>query len=460
MSFVLYGLAAVAVLATGVVIWRVDPAWTVSAALALTVFAGNWGNLGLPGFPFLPDRLLLGAGIMASLLRAPGGAGRPRFQRSAVHWLLALAASYGLISAFVAHTLTTNAGFFKLTDRYGVIPFFVFGVAPLIYSTPRQRRILLGFVVATGAYLGLTALFETLNLHALVFPRYILNQNLGQGDINSQGLAVPRARGPFLDGSADGIALFDCAIGAAAAVLLWRVKWQRMFAGAVVLLCLMGCLFTLERSVWLSTALAITVAMLSSPVLRRYLPAVLLTGAVVTGLALVTVPGLASRATNRLGDQYTVWDRQNLSKAGVRMVAARPLFGFGWNRFADDSQPYLIQGGSYPLVAGGRVIHNTFLSNAVELGVVGMLIWVGAIGAALLGPLRGRGPEVWRASLVAVAMFWVTLSWLYPLTLAFPLTFVFLWAGVVVATRRGNAPSVEPWIGQPAYAGGEYIAGE
>jgi putative inorganic carbon (hco3(-)) transporter len=426
----------------GYLIWHIDPAWTVSAALALTVFSGNWQHLGLPGFPFLPDRLLLASGIAALLLRAPGARDRPRFERNKVHWLLAFAAAYAAIDAFASDTLTTNSGFFKLTDRFGVIPFVLFALGPILYRTARQRNILLGFLVGTGAYLGLTALFETLNLTGLIVPRYIVNPAIGLSDINSQGVAIGRARGPFLDAVSNGLAMFDCGVAAALALVLWRGRWQRVLASAVIILCALGCLFTLQRTIWLATVAGVLAAMIWNTRLRRHVVPAVVGGVVLVAFAFALIPGLSQRASTRLNDNFTVWDRQNLTAAGVRMLAARPLLGFGWDRFASEEDPYLIQPATYPLVAHGRVIHNTFLSNAVELGILGALVWVVAMAAALIAPLRRRGPPVWRTSLVAVAVFWAVTAWLYPLPLAFPLTFVMLWAGIVYGTA--GVPAAAP----------------
>ena len=90
----------------------------------------------------------------------------------------------------------------------------MFAIAPLAFRTEAQRKIFLGVLVALGGYLGLTALFETVGPHALVFPRYITNPELGYH--------VGRARGPFLEAEANGIALFICGIAAAVAASTWR----------------------------------------------------------------------------------------------------------------------------------------------------------------------------------------------------------------------------------------------
>ena len=54
----LLGLASAAYLA-----WNVDPAWTLSGSIALSVFGGYWGQLGPLGYlPVTPDRLHAGGG--------------------------------------------------------------------------------------------------------------------------------------------------------------------------------------------------------------------------------------------------------------------------------------------------------------------------------------------------------------------------------------------------------------
>ena len=186
-------VAAVATVSMGWVVWRTDPAYTLSAAIFLTPFAGNWPQLGVPG-PLSPDRLLLAGATAAVLLRAPPVADRPRLQITGAHWVLALAAVYGFASAFLADTLFERDAFFKLVDAFGVMPFLLFLVAPLAFRTPRQRHVLLVTLVVLGAYLALTVLFEMAKLDALVFPKYILDPNYGI-HASSRTRSVRRRRG-------------------------------------------------------------------------------------------------------------------------------------------------------------------------------------------------------------------------------------------------------------------------
>ena len=249
-------VAVVAAVALAVVVWLVEPAYTLSAAIFLTPLAGNWEQLGVPG-ALSPDRLLFAGAIVAVLMRAPPVADRPRLQISGAHWLLALAVVYTLASAFFAGTLTDNDSFLKIVDAFGILPFLVFLVAPLAFRTERQRHVLLGTLVALGAYLGLTVLFETLKLDALVFPKYILDPDYG--------IHYTRGRGPFVDAVANGLALYMCSVACAIAAASWRSPPMRAIALAIGLLCLVGAFLSLERSVWIGAVLGTGVAMLATP---------------------------------------------------------------------------------------------------------------------------------------------------------------------------------------------------
>jgi O-antigen ligase len=421
-------VAAVALVAMAVVVWRVAPAYTLSAAIFLTPFAGNWPQLGVPG-PLSPDRLLLAGGILAVLLRAPPIADRPKLRLSAAHWALALATAYALLSAFFAHTLGDRDDLLKLVDAFGIMPFLVFLVAPVAFRTQAQRGVLLASFVALGAYLGLTTLFETIKLDALVFPKYILDP--------AYGIHSGRGRGPFVDAVANGLALYTCAVMCAIAAGSWRAGRARAAAVAVGLLCIVGTFLCLERSVWLGAALGTVVAMLVTPRTRRALVPVAIAGAVVIAAALVLIPGLSNQATRRTNDKATLWDRRNLARAAVNMVQERPLVGFGWARFTKDSSDYFQQAFDYPLTATRSGIHNTPLTYAVELGLLGATLWVVGLVLGIGGALTSRGPPdltAWRVGLLAV-----TAACLFVLNAVPPTTWpnrsLWLLAGVAYAGR-------------------------
>jgi O-antigen ligase len=421
-------MGAVLALSLAVMVWWLDPAYALSGAILLTPFAGNWPQLGVPG-PLSPDRLLLAAGILSALVRVPAIADRPRLRITGAHWLLALAAAYAVVSAFAAGTLFERDALLKIVDAFGIMPFLLFLVAPVVFRTAHQRRVLLGTLVALGSYLAPTVIFEMAGLDALVFPKYIVDP--------TYGIHVERGRGAFADAVANGLALYACAVACGIAAATWRSWAARAYAATVGLLCIVGAFLSLERSVWIGAVFGTSLAMLATRGLRRYLAIVLVAGAAAIGAALVTVPGLYDTVHTRVTERGILWDRKNLARAAINMVEAKPLFGFGWSRFTSDSADYFHQSFDYPLTATHAGVHNTPLTYAVDLGLVGMTLWLLGVVLGVGGALATRGPPdllPWRVGLLAVASAYLVVMSSVP-----PTTWLnrslWLFAGVAYAGR-------------------------
>ncbi len=168
----------------------------------------------------------------------------------------------------------------------------MFAIAPLAFRTEAQRKIFLGVLVVLGGYLGLTALFETVGPHALVFPRYITNPELGYH--------VGRARGRSSKQRQTASPCSLCGIAAAVAASTWRVgRLIRGLCGIVVGLCFAGCLFSLSRGVWIGAAVAIVLTLVfCRPVRGLLAPALIVIPLAVVAL-IVLVPGLAGSIDER-----------------------------------------------------------------------------------------------------------------------------------------------------------------
>jgi putative inorganic carbon (hco3(-)) transporter len=417
----------------------VDAAWPVVLGVGLSIFSGNWDQLGIPiGL----DRLLLLPGILAVFvqeLTVP--AEQRRLRLTGVHVVLGVLAAYAMVSAALAGTLIEREPVFGLLDKLGVVCFLLFVVAPVTFGTARQRSILLGALVAMGGYLGLTAFFETVGADALVYPKYILD--------DSVGLHAERARGPFADAVAFGLAMYASALAAAIAFVTWREPRARGVAVAVGLLCALGVVFTLTRQVWLGCALATVVTLIAVPSLRRYLvPVVVLAALAVVGTFTV-LPDLRETASERASSERPVWDRLNSNRAALEMIQEKPLLGFGWYRFGEESREFYRLGANYPMTTALDRPHHVFLGTAVELGLIGLLIHLAALAVAVGGAILRRGPPdlaPWRYGLLALAIVWFVLANFAPLGSAYANYMLWLWAGVVYAGLIGpvGAPPRAP----------------
>lgn len=421
-------------------LWELPPAVTMCAAIVLTIFSGAWSKMGLGGLPF--DRLLIVMVLLMFLLRAPGTARVPRLQIRNVHLLLGLTVMYILASAVAVGTLTTETGFLTLIDELGAVPFLMFLLAPAVFAGQRERNILLATLVGLGAYLGFTEIFVFFGPHSLVFPRYIVHID--------QASASGREYGPFQGSTAEGFATFACALASVMAFAHWRDQAKRYIAVTVAIVCVLGCFLTLERAVWIATVMSAVVIALATREGRRWLIPATITCAFVIGCALVLSPALASKTSARASDQLSIWDRQNQTSAGLRMLEARPLFGFGWDRYTSDSLPYFRQARTYPMdgyqleelnsYAIGTYetplpLHDTYLTYAVELGLIGGLLWLASLLWGLGGAIFSRGPadlRPWKLSLLAITVFSIVVDSTSPPQAPFPSLLLWVWAGVAL----------------------------
>jgi O-antigen ligase len=416
-----------------VLLLRVEPAWPLSLGLAATVFGGWWPEV---GSPLALDRVLFAIGLLSLILRARSPRDVLGREPSGIHLLLICAALYAISSAVLAGTFGDQDATFALLDRYGIVPFILFAVAPAAFSTERQRLILLGTLTGAGAYLAYTSILGWLGPRSLVWPGYITDPAIG--------IHADRARGPFAEAGANGMALFECGV---AAVILAAMRIDRrisLVAAVVAGACALGIVLTVTRAAWLGSAVGLMVALLATPQTRRYFVPAVLAGLVMVVGALALVPGFSGAADERFNDDRPLWDRKNYNNAAVRMIEERPLLGFGWNTYVMRSAEYQRLGPDYPVTRRGVEVHNVFLSNAAELGLVGTLLWGAALAIAVGGAVLRRGPPelaAWQIGMLAIAVQWLVVANFAPLGYAFSNALLWLWAGIIWA-HHGRAFAV------------------
>jgi putative inorganic carbon (hco3(-)) transporter len=432
-------------------LWELPPAVTMCAAIVLTIFSNGWEQIGLGGMPL--DRLLLVFTLLQVFLRSPGAARMPPLRLRNVHLLMGLTILYLLASAAAAGTLSSETGALSIFDEFGATPYLAFLLAPAIFAGRRERDLLLATLVGLGLYLGFTAIFESVGPQSLVFPRYIVA-------IDAADFAE-RVNGPFQSSVAMGFGTFACGVAAIIALVQWRGQRRRYLAALAALVCVYGCFSTLQRGVWIAALAAALVAGLSTRAGRRWLVPGLLACVLVIAGALAVVPGLSDKTSSRANYERSVWDRKNQVATGLRMVEAKPLLGFGLDRYKSESLDYFRQPADYPMT--GRValdvvgdpetiqpLHNLYLSYAVELGLVGLALWLAAlfwgVGAAIFKP----GPQEllpWKRGLLAIVVFFVIVTAVNPNQPPFMALLLWTWAGIAL----GNEPSAatEPRAATP-----------
>lgn len=420
--------------------WRIEPAWILSLGLAATAFSGQWDRVGSP----VPvDRVLLFTGFALVLLRAGTTPQLPPIRLRPLHLLLLAVVCYGLASAVWVGSLDEQEPRFALIDRLGLIPFLAFVVGPSAFATAHQRQILVRVLVGLGIYLGATAVLERLEVRALVWPGYILDPAVG--------IHYGRARGPFVQAEADGLAMVISGVAAAIALASWRSRATRLLAWIAIGLCSLGILLTITRLVWIGAAGGVLVTMAVFPRLRPMLVPTAILGAAALAAALALAPGLQEDVADRFGAQRPVWTRLGTNDAALRMISERPVLGWGWGSFRKESPDYFRTIESVRYSGVGEDVHNAFLSRFVELGLLGGGLWLIAVmlalGGALVRPLTGDA-EIYRMGFCVVAVAILAAGLLSPLTTPLPLLAIWLWAGMLAGQPRREPAGQRPLVEQ------------
>jgi O-antigen ligase len=253
-------------------------------------------------------------------------------------------------------------------------------------------------------------------------------------------IGLPRYSAAMVDVNAAGsyyVLLLGVALGAAAMASRRRLVF---LIPLIAILC--GLALTGSRAAVLAAAIATCAAgaiwiVRSASGIARIVIAVLLAAVLVTAVAL---------ATNRAG-QSSLEMRGGFTRASMRMIEARPIFGVGAGRYYRLSR--LVLPPSLAWFYGQENAHDYFLQITAELGVAGVLVFVWLIAAILVQPLRcftqNRGE--WSAAAFAAGAFAYILTAVSGHPFLVPEAAVPLWIvfGVFAGLRAGPTNPAWTW---------------
>ncbi len=318
-----------------------------------------------------------------------------------------------------------------------IVPFVLFHLAELVFTNEHRFRQFELFGLIVLAYLSFTAIAFLSGAHSLIFPRFILDVSLG--------FHADRARGPLLQAVANGVSLNILGLLALHAYLRGRLRGLKI---AVLLASVpVAILATMTRAVWLSFAVTVVVMVfLSHSRALRW---------ACVGLALLAAGGvivvlnsheLRAALCDRLSERGPVDYRAAVYAGGWDMFLERPLTGWGFHQMPAEL-PRHVSGYEenvlYP--------HNTYLEVLVELGVVGLGLYVwlmwemwrlgrGAIPKAEQnGFLDSHFHRMWP---VLLAVYWVNAA-VVVMSYQFVNALLFTMAGMLAAQRRRMETSRE-----------------
>lgn len=315
-----------------------------------------------PDSPFPPyDRfafllLVFVVILRACLLREPLHLAGP------VTWpmlgLLVLALCGVLIQPYEAETWSMFAA------RW-LVPFALYQLAAYVFVDSKSIRQFELFALLVLGYLSLIAVFFMMDMKELIFPRYILDEALG--------IHADRARGPFLQAVANGLALNLLGL---LALDSFRRKRLRGLAAFFLLVALpLAIVATKTRAVWASFAGSILLLLLFTQDRRLRRGCLVLTGAGLVGIgALLCCPDHHRSLGERLEESGPVRFRMVVYQAGWEMFLERPFSGWG---------EHAMQSGLANRVSDFHeeryYFHNTYLEILVRYGVVGLTLYLWVI---------------------------------------------------------------------------------
>jgi O-antigen ligase len=311
-----------------------------------------------------------------------------------------------------------------------IVPFTLFHLARVVFTEERRFRQFEIFALVVLAYLSFTAIAFLTGAHALIFPRFILDENLG--------FHADRARGPMLQAVANGVSIN--LLGLLALHAYRRGALRGMKAALLLSSVPVAILATMTRTVWVSfagTVLALIFLSGCQKLRRACLGIALMAGA---GLALsLTSNELDGALTDRLQETGPVEYRQAVYSGGWEMFLQRPLTGWGFHQMPAELPRHVIgyeEKLLYP--------HNTYLELLVEYGIVGMALYLWLMWELWR---LGRGPvpkeergsfldaEFHRLWPVLLAVYWVNAA-VVVMSYQFVNGLLFTLAGMLAGQRR------------------------
>jgi len=404
------------------------PLQMLASAPSFLFLAALTAMLLRPPFPFLfaIDRLAFGLLVVGVMVRVV--VLRERLFAVRATWpmigLSALAMASVLSHPFDGEAWSVLAAKF-------LVPFTLFHLAGVVFTQERRFRQFEVFALAVLAYLTFIAIAFLAGAHALIFPRFIVDESLGYH--------LDRARGPFLQAVANGMSVTLLGLLALHAYRRGSARGLKM----VLLLASvpMAILATMTRTVWLSFAGAvIALVFLSKDRAVRRACMGLTLAAGVAGLALVmSSTALVGALSDRAEERGPIDYRAAVYAGGWQMFLQRPLTGWGFHQMPAELPRYVSGYDEKVLYP-----HNTYLEILVEQGTAGLTLYLWLMWE-LWRLARGAVPAVERCGFLDVEFhrMWpilLAVYWVNAATVVMSYQFVngllFTLAGMLAAQQR------------------------
>jgi O-antigen ligase len=412
-------VGAVVVLVVLAVLFDRHPSWLPVAAAATLPFRVPIASGGSTANLLVPLYLVVAAGAAAYAIPRLAGRERPEGGRApgAVEWALAATlALYGIQSSYSAdfgHALE-NVVFFY-------VPFaLLFALVARVAWTPKLARVCLGVLVVLALALVGIGFVEYATRHLFLNPKVIASNQLEDYFRVNSLFFDPNIYGRFL-------AIVMLLL---AAWLLWARRQREVVAGALLLAVLWGGLvLTFSQSSF--TALLVGLAILGAMRWSVRWALILSGGALAVAVVFVALAPGAVRldlGNSKSADKATS-GRYDLIEGGLKLFKRAPLVGQGSGSFAREYR----RAEHVSPERAASASHTIPVTVAAEQGLVGLVVYLALLSAALARLFRGarRVPE--RAAVAAAFVALLAHSMMYAAFLEDPLTWTLLGAGTAMA---------------------------
>ena len=382
-----------------------------------------------PDSPFPPyDRfallLLVFVGLLRACLRR-----EPLRLAGPVTWpmlaLLLFALCGALAQPYEAETWSMFAA------RW-LVPFVLYQLAAYVFDDPKSLRQFELFTLLVLGYLSLIAVFFMAGMKEFIFPRYILDESLG--------IHADRARGPFLQAVANGLALNLLGL---LALDSFRRRRLRGVAALFLLAALpLAIVATRTRAVWASFAGSILMLLLSTRNRRlRRGCLVLAVAGLIAIVALLSYADHHRSLSERMEESGPVKFRMAVYQAGWEMFLERPFSG--WSERAMQAE---LANRITEFHDERYYFHNTYLEILVRYGLIGLglYLWV-VIDLFRIGRKRLRSnfspdgallDEQFRSVWPLMVLVYLVNATFVGMNYQFVNGFLFTLAGMLVAQNR------------------------
>lgn len=349
------------------------------------------GLVGMPGLPdFSTDRFLMVWIALVFLIKLIADRGRLQGPMLADFLL-------------IGHTLVVLVNI-QVTGSIHVHAWVLSNLAPLfaylygrhVVKDERSLRLILISLLLMTIYFDVTAVAEQMRWTWLVWPKQILDKNVGMW-------AEGRSRGPVAHPPVFG-QLLSMFVLLVFYFLMRAVKsGQRVLFTILAGLTMLAQLYTYTRGPWLATVVAImAMAVLRAPYRRLAL-------ALSMGALMIGVLGPAFLTQNRflqerMQNVNTIENRLSMLATATRMIRDNPFMGVGYLRYKEFREKYN-QAAYVPFYGlvrkkfgEGVVPHDIFLGRAVEEGMISLVVFLAflfIIGRAWLRQWRANPQGAW-----------------------------------------------------------------